>query len=269
MPEHRETTKTMKQKVREASGKASHEARAALKTCKRRHERNIDDTKPRKRGRSDNTYSNSSILASQAMAHRMMTNHNHSSSAYPDQRGSQNAITVNVGTLRSMSQTMHLLDAYQENNDSTDGAAVNIHGQYTIAQSSAMDGRAPSGHSANIQHLTTDANGPFALSGDQYPVGLQATALRGSSFLINTMDGSYAGDHHPAEQNTTALRGSSFLTNTIDESYADDQYPADSSAMTLRGSSFVSNTMDGSFCTHELRDGGTPNLASWGPHEFA
>lgn len=264
MPGHQEAANIMKQKIREASSKASHEARAALTSSKRCHKQSIDDTKPRKKAKLGR-YLDASIRSNRAVAHGMATNHQFTPSAQPDQLSAQNAITVNVGASGSKSQMMPSLVAHDEINYTTDDAAVNIHRQHPTSQSSATDTPLPT---ANIHGLTTNADRPFALSGDQHPVGSHGTALRGSSFLINTMDGSYAGDHRPTYHNIAALRSSSFLTNPMDGSCADVQYPADTSIMASRGSSFVSNTMDGSFCADELRDGAPPNLASWGPQEF-
>jgi hypothetical protein len=259
MPEHQEAMITMKQKVQEAATKASHEARAALRPSKRRNSRDTNDTQPRKKAKPD-ICANSPIPSSSTVAHGLMTNQDYPPLSYQGQPSTQNTVAIDVETAGPVGRTMHPLAAQQEDRGSTDEAAVQ--GQYTTAQNLTTGARI-------IQSLTTNAHETFALPGDQYPMGPHVTTLRSSSFLTNTMDGSYVGDHDSAEQDTSALRGSSFLTNTMDGSYIDDQFPAGPTAMDLGGSGFASNSLDGSFHTHGSLDGMPSNLVTWEPHQFA
>ncbi len=101
-------------------------------------------------------------------------------------------------------------------NKMTNVTAMYTPTQYSSEQTSATATNAPDTYFTNHQLATTEGS---------------ETAMRGSSFVRHTMDGSFmcTDDQYPMAQTpATTMRASSFKNNTMDGSfmYTDDQYSA-------------------------------------------
>ncbi|CAI6043499.1 unnamed protein product [Clonostachys chloroleuca] len=225
----------MKQKLKKAAAKASQEARASLEASKRLNAMVADDTNPRKRMRLGECQNFLTPINSEEV-HETIVDSNDFSRAC---------------------QVVNLSSTQNRGQDPVNGATMH-HPQVSAAQKSAIDLSTPSSHSTVIQYLATDAHRPILGADSHYPVQQDPTASEDSSYLLSTMDRSFAKDQFPAEQNSTTLRASSFFLNTMDGSFPDTQFLEEHNAKAIRGSSFLTNTMDGSYYP-----------SNWSPQEFA
>ncbi|CAI6087040.1 unnamed protein product, partial [Clonostachys chloroleuca] len=254
IPQHKTAMNKMKQKLKKAAAKASQEARASLEASKRLNAMVADDTNPRKRMRLGECQNFLTPINSEEV-HETIVDSNDFSRACQvvNLSSTQNRVRFNTKT----SEFDKCANNFSKGQDPVNGATMH-HPQVSAAQKSAIDLSTPSSHSTVIQYLATDAHRPILGADSHYPVQQDPTASEDSSYLLSTMDRSFAKDQFPAEQNSTTLRASSFFLNTMDGSFPDTQFLEEHNAKAIRGSSFLTNTMDGSYYP-----------SNWSPQEFA
>lgn len=254
IPQHKTAMNKMKQKLKKAAAKASQEARASLEASKRLNAMVADDTNPRKRMRLGECQNFLTPINSEEV-HETIVDSNDFSRACQvvNLSSTQNRVRFNTKT----SEFDKCANNFSKGQDPVNGATMH-HPQVSAAQKSAIDLSTPSSHSTVIHYLATDAHRPILGADSHYPVPQDPTASEDSSYLLSTMDRSFAKDQFPAEQNSTTLRASSFFLNTMDGSFPDTQFLEEHNAKAIRGSSFLTNTMDGSYYP-----------SNWSPQEFA
>jgi len=263
MSGHTEAIEQMKNQIDIESKMASHAARAALQSCKRLRQTKSNILRPRKKSKSE-TYPGYSFSASRAFDQQQSgcTDDNEQQSQVPrttmnaipssysgDNQGRAQNVTTGMEDLEVTSEKIDEMLVYLENDQCS--TVPDMH-------AAAMD---PSG-------LNESTNEPTMYHDKQYPaIGNPISATNAPSTI-------FANDQPSAARSTShAIRGSSFLSYTMDGSfmYPDGQYPiSQNTTLAKRGSSFTRNTMDGSFMytdsSHATAQSiATENSGSWRP----
>ncbi|PQK17986.1 hypothetical protein BB8028_0009g01830 [Beauveria bassiana] len=240
MSGHTKAIEQMKNQIDIESKMASHAARAALQSCKRLRQTKSNILRPRKKSKSE-TYPGYSSSASRAFDQQQSgcTDDNEQQSQVPrttmnaipssysgDNQGRAQNVTTGMGDLEVTSEKIDEMLVYLENDQCS--TVPDMH-------AAAID---PSG-------LNESTNEPTMYHDKQYPaIGNPISATNAPSTI-------FANDQPSAARSTShAIRGSSFLSYTMDGSfmYPDGQYPiSQNTTLAKRGSSFTRNTMDGSF----------------------
>lgn len=257
MTENSEIIEQMKRQKDIESKRASYAAQAALRGHKRRHPTQSTISRSRKKSKSERHPSNSLSADrihvpkqkqnSEQQPRRSITDNDEQQSHIPKnivkavrptyfeepQGGAQKNVTTGTGGAEATSEKIDEVLVFLENDQQstapdTQAASIPPNGlsemthalptyssnQYSPIPNPASATNALGSYFANDQHSTRRCTSP---------------ALRGSSFLSYTMDGSfmYSDSHLPILQDTAkAKRGSSFMRNTMDGSfmYADDMH---------------------------------------------
>ncbi len=255
--EHTEAIKQMKAQMDIESKRASHEARRALQGRKRCHQLESNNSKPRKKSRSEKC-SRALFPISQTFASSHVVDHNHNEFRSTDATEHQTQMHISSGLSsapgvipNTISEPSYLIDSRRiSQNNATIGKGASEITNETIGRA-AM-------YFANSQHSTVPSTDAATRSGFFETTNEAAMcshneppAAHNHSSAANVLNTYIANNQHSAANSTAqAIRGSSFMSYTMDGSfmYPDDQYPISQGAMTTkRGSSFISNTMDGSF----------------------
>jgi hypothetical protein len=251
LPEHMAAIERMKGQVKTESKNASIKANKAWKSRKRRRrQENLNSTKPRKRARQEEC-SDASLPICRAYpeAPPIIPNltdreaHKCSLSDAIEQQTEAHVDSEPPDASELVSKTIDDLAAYFTNSkylavQDTDVAAKTQSVLNETTNEAAMYAHS---HLPTAQDLITTADAPntYTTNGQYSATRDSTTAIRGSSFMSHTMDGSfmYIADQYPTIQNAAPnLRGSSFVNNTMDGSYmyVDDQYPTGQDA-TVQG----------------------------------
>lgn len=159
------------------------------------------------------------------------------------QLNGENNIMGNTGALDFANRTIDGLPMYFANDDYS---TVQDTGTVAIPKSFLNETARESAMYTHIQHPTAQNSATATNTPNAYFTNTQCsstkaavTALRGSSFMSHTMDGSFihTDDYPRASNAVVAMRGSSFINNTMDGSFlypTSDQYPTAENG-TMRG----------------------------------
>lgn len=244
-----EAIEQMKSQIDVESKMASHAARAALEGHKRLRQTKSNILRPRKKSKSAR-YPGNSFPASRAFVSNHVVGQQQSRCSSADEIEQQSQVPRTI--MNAIPPSYSGENQGRAQNNVTTGMQDSEVTNEKIDEmleylGNDQDSTVAAMHAAVIapSGLNETSNEPAMYYDNQYP------ALGNPVSATNAPSTSFANDQSSTARSTShAIRGSSFLSYTMDGSfmYPDGQYPVSQNTTTAkRGSSFTRNTMDGSF----------------------